>query len=134
MIKIVYAWRDRPTLSTEECEAHYRSTHMRLAREAFTDCDGFVALRYNRVRGYRVNDYNDPESREATPDVDAWVELYFENEDKLQAAFARPELAAMFDDHENFMATEEPENIRIYRVEEETILAAADPVASPAAP
>lgn len=125
MIKLVFAWRDRPGMTAEECEAHYHETHMRLAREAFTDCDGFVSLRYNRVREYRVNDFNQPESREAETDVNAWVELYFESDEKLQAAFGSPELAAMFEDHVNFMATEEAENIKIYRVEEEVILEVA---------
>lgn len=125
MIKMVYAWRDRPGMTAAACEAHYRDTHMRLARAAFADVDGFVSLRFNRVREYRVNDFNQPESREAEADVNSWVELYFENAEKLQAAFARPELAAMFDDHVNFMATDEPENIKIYRVDEEVILEVA---------
>jgi hypothetical protein len=36
----------------------------------------------------------------------------------MREAFARPQMAAMFDDHPNFMATDTAANVRIYEVEE----------------
>lgn len=124
MIKIVFAWRDRRDRSPEECERHYRAVHMPLARKAFDGVPGFVALRYNRVRRFEVNDYNTRPPRAAEPDFHAWVELYFENEDLLAEAFSRPELGALFDDHVNFMETDTPANIHVFHVDEEVILAA----------
>ena len=124
MIKMLYAWRDNPALTAEQCESHYRTVHMDLARRAFTGVTGFRALRYNRVRRHSVNDYNQPTAEEAQPDIDAFVELYFDDEATLRAAFARPELAAMFDDHENFMAVDVPANVRIYELDETTVLEA----------
>lgn len=118
MIKVVFGWRDHPELSAEECEAHYRAVHMRLAREAFQGAEGFVALVYNRVRRHFVNDYNRPEPLDRPPDMDAWVELFFESRELLEAAFERPGMGALFEDHPNFMATDTPANVRAYEVDE----------------
>jgi uncharacterized protein (TIGR02118 family) len=118
MIKMIYGWRDRPGMTAEACEAHYRAVHMNLARKAFTGVDGFQGLVYNRVRGHLVNDFNQPQARPETPDLDAILELYFRDKESLQAAFGTPELAAMFDDHVNFMDTESKGNVRIYEVDE----------------
>jgi uncharacterized protein (TIGR02118 family) len=124
MIKVVFSWRDHPDLGAEECERHYRAVHMPLARAAFDGVPGFVRLAYNRVRSSTVNDFNQREPRAVVPDVDAWVELYFESAGQLEAAFARPALQALFDDHPNFMLCDEAANIRVYRVDEEVICAA----------
>ena len=56
-----------------------RAVHIPLARVAFDGVEGFRELRFNRVRRETVNDYNRREPREVEPDVDAWVELYFES-------------------------------------------------------
>jgi uncharacterized protein (TIGR02118 family) len=124
LIKMMYAWRDNPALTAEQCEQHYRTVHMDLARRAFTGVTGFRALRYSRVRRHLVNNYNQPVAEAAPSDMDAFVELYFDDEATLQAAFARPELAAMFADHENFMAVDIPANVRVYELDETTILEA----------
>jgi hypothetical protein len=121
---MMYAWRDNPALTADQCEAHYRTVHMDLARRAFAGVAGFRALRYSRVRRHLVNNYNEPVAQEARPDMDAFVELYFDDAVTLQAAFARPELAVMFDDHENFMAVDVPANVRVYELDETTILEA----------
>jgi uncharacterized protein (TIGR02118 family) len=118
MIKMRFAWRDRPGMTAEECEAHYRDVHMGLARAGFDGVDGFIAVVYDRVRSAAVNDYNSPERRTVVSDVDASCDLYFRDEASMRAAFARPQLAAMFDDHVNFMDTESLANVRIYDVEE----------------
>jgi len=125
MIKVVFGWRDHPDLGAEVCERHYRTVHMPLAREAFDGVPGFVRLSYNRVRAATVNDFNRREPREVVPDVDAWVELHFASSELLQAAFARPQLQALFDDHPNFMACDVPANIHVYHVDEEVICAAS---------
>ena len=122
MIKVVFAWKDHPDIPAEECERHYRAVHMPLARRAFQGVAGFKLLRYNRVRRATVNDHNRREPRVVEPDVDAWVELYFESEALMQQAFERPELQAQFEDHEHFMAVDTPANIRVYFVDEEVIL------------
>jgi len=122
MVKVLFGWKDAPTRSAQECEDHYRSNHMPLAREAYTGADGFRLLVYNRVRSCRVNDHNSPASRPAEAPMDAFVELYFDSMEQLQAAMGHPVLAKMFDDHSNFMATDVPSNVVIYEVDEEVIL------------
>lgn len=124
MIKVMFSWRDNPDLGAEECERHYRVVHMRLAREAFDGVPGFVELKYNRVRAATVNDFNRREPRVVVPDIDAWVELYFESAELMQAAFTRPQLQALFDDHPNFMSCDEAANIRVYTVDEDVICSA----------
>jgi uncharacterized protein (TIGR02118 family) len=124
MIKVVFSWKDRPDLSAAECEAHYRAVHMPLAHRAFEGVEGFRMLRFNRVRRETVNDYNRREPREVEPDVDGWVELYFESAELLQQAFARPQLAELFDDHPNFMQCDTAANIHVYHVDEAVIHAA----------
>lgn len=119
MLKMVYAWRDHPDLSPEECEQHYRTVHMELAREAFTGIDGFHALVYNRVRRHAVNDHNEPEALDRPTDMDAFLELYVRDRSVLEQAFARPQMRRLFEDHANFMAVNIPANVRIYEVEEE---------------
>jgi uncharacterized protein (TIGR02118 family) len=118
VIKVLYAWRDDPDLGAEACEAHYRANHVRLARAAFDGTPGFVALLYNRVRSAKVNDHNAREGRPVTSDIDAFVELYFTDQASMDAAFAKPELTAMFEDHPNFMETDVEANVRIYEVDE----------------
>jgi|GEM_PF-3489417 len=125
MVKVMFTWKDRPDRTPEECEAHYRAVHMGLAREAFTGVDGFRRLVFNRVRGHRVNDYNNPVSHPADPPFNAYVELWFDSPEQMAQAMGRPPLAAMFDDHVNFMETDAPANIRIYELDEDVILEAA---------
>jgi hypothetical protein len=122
MVKTVFTWRDNPGLSAEECEAHYRTVHMALARSAYTDMDGFIALVYNRVRQHSVNDSNVPIARPTPTDVDAYCELWFRDHDSMSRGFDHPALALMFADHCNFMDTERQANIHIYDVEETVIL------------
>ena len=124
MIKVMFSWRDNPDLGAEECERHYRVVHMRLAREAFDGVPGFVELKYNRVRAATVNDFNRREPRVVVPDIDAWGELYFESAELMQAAFTRPQLQALFDDHPNFMSCDEAANIHVYTVDEDVICSA----------
>lgn len=124
MIKIVFSWKDHPDRTAEECDAHYRAVHMRLAREAFDGVEGFRALVYNRVNRHFVNDHNRPEPRERPSDMDAYVELYFDSREQLEQAFGRPELDAMFADHPNFMEVDVPANIRAYDVEEDVYFGA----------
>src|SRR5688572_16108686 len=103
MIKMVYMWKDHPERTAEECEAHYRRVHMELARKLYTDVPGFGALAYNRVRDSFVNDFNTPGRVEAAREVDAWVELYFENRETFDAAVAKLDMSGLFEDHVNFM-------------------------------
>lgn len=124
MIKLVFAWRDHPALGAEACEAHYRANHMALARKAFDGVEGFRALAYNRVRRHFVNDFNRPESIDRPTDIDAWVELYFDSKEQLEAAFGTPEMQALFDDHPNFMDVDIPANVRVYDVDEEVFFGA----------
>jgi uncharacterized protein (TIGR02118 family) len=121
MIKVVFSWKDHPDRTAEECEAHYRAVHIPLAHAAFDGVEGFRMLRFNRVRRATVNDYNQREPREVEPDIDAWVELYFESAELMAKAFERPHLAALFDDHPNFMECETPANIHVYHVDETVI-------------
>lgn len=118
MVKVIFSWRDHPDKTPAECEEHYRSVHMQLAREAFTGVDGFQALVYNRVRAHAVNDYNQPHRVEQPADYDAFLELYFRDEESMKAAFGRPGLGKLFDDHVNFMDVKSKANIHIYDVEE----------------
>ena len=124
MIKVMFSWRDNPELGAEECERHYRAVHMVLAREAFDGVPGFIQLKYNRVRAATVNDFNQRDARVVEPDIDAWVELTFASAELMQAAFERPQLQALFDDHPNFMQCDTPANIHVYVVDEEVICAA----------
>jgi uncharacterized protein (TIGR02118 family) len=124
MIKMVYTWKDNPALTPAQCEEHYREVHMELARQAYRGAPGFRALRYNRVRRHLVNDFNSAVPREEPSDIDAFVELYFDDRASLERAFERPELSKMFDDHENFMAVNTAANVHIYEVDETTILEA----------
>lgn len=119
MIKVVFGWKDHPDRTAEECEAHYRAVHMELAKRAFDGVDGFGALVYNRVQRHFVNDFNRPEPIDREPDMDAFVELYFDSREQLQAAFGTPELDALFADHPNFMEVDVPANIRVYDVQED---------------
>ena len=122
MIKFLFGWRYSPDLSPEQCEEHYHRVHMELAKKAFTVVDGFVALAYNRVIEHTVNDYNRPERIPTPTDMDAFVELWFESQEKMQKAFANPVLRQMFEDHVNFMDCSTPANIKVYEVEEEVFL------------
>lgn len=131
MIKVVFSWKDRPDLSPEACDAHYRQVHTRLATEAFRGVAGFGGLVYNRVRDSWVNDYNLPERVAAEPVADAWVELYFDDRASLEAAFQRPIMRTLFDDHVHFMAVDTPSNIRVYEVDE-LVYAGARPTTSDA--
>lgn len=124
MIKVVFSWKDHPDLSADECERRYRAVHIPLAQEAFRGVPGFKLLKYNRVRSSTVNDFNRREPRPVEPDIDAWVELYFESEELMAEAFSRPQLQALFDDHPNFMECATEANIRVYRVDETVILSA----------
>jgi uncharacterized protein (TIGR02118 family) len=125
MVKVLFGWKDAPTRSAQECEDHYRSHHMGLARQAYTGVDGFRLLVYNRVRRARVNDYNSPESRQVEPPMDAFIELYFDSMEQLQASLGQPILQEMFEDHGNFMNVNVPSNVVIYEVDEEVILRGA---------
>lgn len=119
MFKILFAWRDNPQLPAEECERHYRAVHMVLAREAFDQADGFVAIAYNRVTRHFVNDRNEPQALDRDSDIDAFVEIWFEDRARFQKALEHPNLALMFEDHGNFMDVESRANIRVYEVEED---------------
>lgn len=118
MIKIVFGWKDRPDMTAAECDRHYRKVHMALARQAFDSVPGFGALVYNRVRRHFVNDFNHPEALDREPDMDAFVELFFDDRESLDAAFSRPVMQTLFDDHPNFMDTQIPANVRGYDVDE----------------
>lgn len=118
MIKILFGWRDHPERTAEECDRHYRSVHMPLARAAFDGVEGFHALVYNRVRRHFVNDFNQPEAIDRPTDMDAFVELYFSDGEALRRAFARPAMKVLFDDHPNFMDVDVVANVRAYEVEE----------------
>jgi uncharacterized protein (TIGR02118 family) len=118
LVKVIFGWRDHPGKNAEECEQHYRSVHMKLARAAFDGVDGFVAIAYDRVRAHAVNDYNQPQRIVRSPDLDAFCELYFRDQESMAEAFKRPQMQKLFDDHVNFMDTESASNIRIYTVEE----------------
>lgn len=122
MIKMVYAWRDRAELGAERCEEHYRTVHAELARGVYEGFPGFVALTYNRVREARVNDENEAVSHAVTPDFDAFIELWFEDQASFDAALSQPGLDRMFVDHANFMETDIPANIRIYDVDETLVV------------
>lgn len=122
MIKLLFAWRDHPQRTPQECERHYREVHMELARQAFDGVDGFVAMAYNRVIRHTVNDYNTRDAHEKPADMDAFLEMWFEDSERLEKAFAHPILAAMFEDHANFMDVDSPANIRTYQVEEDVYL------------
>lgn len=119
---MLFAWRDHPQRTAEECERHYREVHIPLAREAFEAVDGFVAMAYNRVIRHTVNDYNTREAKERESDIDAFLEMWFEDGERLEQAFKHPVLSTMFDDHANFMDVESPANIRVYHVEEDVYL------------
>ncbi len=129
MLKVIFGWRDHPGKTAEECERHYRSVHMKLAKAAYDGVDGFIAVVYDRVRGHAVNDYNQPQALAREPDIDAFCELYFRDEASMAAAFGRPQMKALFDDHVNFMDTEVPANVRSYTVDE-TVFLGRRPVAS----
>ena len=124
MIKSVFCWTDRHDVSSEECQAHYEQVHMKLAQKAFKGVPGFRGLVYNRIRSATVNDFNRREPREIRPDIDGFVELWFDDEETLAASFDKPEMAALFEDHKNFMSIDIVANVRAYRVEETTILGA----------
>lgn len=118
MIKLVFSWKDHPGRTAEECDEHYRRVHMKLAEAAFDGAAGFGGLVYNRVKDSWVNDFNEPSRVDAEPIADAWVELYFKDRATLEAAFQRPLMHTLFDDHPNFMAVDVPSNIRVYDVDE----------------
>jgi uncharacterized protein (TIGR02118 family) len=122
VIKVVFGWRDHPGKTAEECERHYRTVHMKLAAKAYDGVDGFVALAYDRVRSYAVNDHNEPRRIEREPDMDAWCELWFRDEASMAAAFQLPGMGVLFDDHVNFMDVDSAANIRIYHVDETVFL------------
>jgi uncharacterized protein (TIGR02118 family) len=122
VIKMLYAWHDRPDLGREGSEEHYRNVHMPLAREAFDGVPGFRALVYSRVEEQWVNDYNDPERSPVEPEFDAFVELYFDDEESLLEATKGPGFTRLFADHENFMAVDIPRNNRVFRLSETTLL------------
>lgn len=122
MIKVMFSWKDNPDKSPEACEAHYRAVHLEMARRVFRDAVGFKKLVYNRVRGHRVNDFNVPEAHPAVADFDAFIELWFDSSEQLQAAMDNPVLGEMFADHGNFMDVTTAPNIRIYDLEEEVVL------------
>jgi len=122
VVKVVFGWRDHPDKTPEECERHYRTVHMQLAEQAYEGVDGFVALAYDRVRSHAVNDYNEPRRIEREPDMDAWCELYFRDEESMAGAFQKPAMKALFDDHVNFMDVGSAANIRIYHVDETVFL------------
>lgn len=122
MIKMVFAWRDRPGMTPGECDAHYRSVHAKLARDLYTDAEGFRALIYNRVTSYHVQDYNDRAVRPETPDIDAFVEIFFDTREQMNQVLLRPELDAMHKDHAHFMDVASAANIRIYSVDEMVVL------------
>ena len=122
MIKTIFAWRDNPAIGSEASEAYYRAHHIPLAQQAFADAPGFIAIVFNRVRRHTVNDYNQRDPREQTPDFDAYVELFFEDRESMAAAFGAPIMQDMFDDHPNFMDVSTLANIRVYEVEETVML------------
>jgi uncharacterized protein (TIGR02118 family) len=118
MIKLLFAWRDNPQRTAEECEKHYRDVHMKLAHEAYTGVDGFVAISYNRVVRHTIHAFDESAAVESESDIDAFVELWFEDRERLERAFASPVLPRMFEDHGNFMDLSGPTSIRTYDVSE----------------
>jgi uncharacterized protein (TIGR02118 family) len=122
VIKTIFAWRDNPDLGAEACEAHYRAHHMPMAREAFQDAPGFIAIVFNRVRRHTVHDRNERDRREVPTDFDGYVELFFEDQEQMAAAFAAPKMQELFEDHGNFMDVTSVANIRVYEVDETVIL------------
>lgn len=134
MIKVVYSWRDRAELGAQQCERHYLSSHVHLAREAFVGTPGFRALVYNRVREARVNHFNARASVAVEHDMDAFIELYFDDLESMDEAFKQPTLTAMFEDHENFMETETAANVHIYFVDETLVAGSVPTGVAPAQP
>lgn len=130
MLKMIYAWKDHPDRTPEECEAHYRKVHMVLARRLYDGVPGFGALVYNRVRDSFVNDHNRPGRVEADRDVDAWVELYFHDRASFEATAQTLDMRPLFDDHENFMAVDVPASVRVYEVDETVFYGSRPPEAT----
>lgn len=119
MYKLLITWKRNPKISEEETEQHYLGTHTAMGRAIYnSDTPGFRAYVQNRVVGHWVHDFNSPEPRHREPDFDRFIEVYFDDEESLNAAFASPEMADAFGDHPNFMDTECEASIRIYEVEE----------------
>jgi hypothetical protein len=122
MIKLVFAWKDNPDKTPEECEAHYRKVHMELAKQVYTGAEGFIAIAYNRVKKHSVNDFNQPNLIATPSDIDAYVELWYEDQASLEKAMGHPVLQQMWADHPNFMACDVPASVRVYEVDETVYL------------
>lgn len=119
MYKLLVTWKRNPRIPEEEAERNYLGRHTEMGRAVFNgDVPGFRAYVQNRVVGHWVHDFNRRERRFCEADFDRFIEVYFDDEESLNAAFSSPAMADAFDDHHNFMDTEIEASIHIYEVEE----------------
>jgi hypothetical protein len=117
--KLLITWKRNPRIPEEEAEANYLGRHTELGRAVFNgDTPGFRAYVQNKVVGGWVHDFNTEERRFVEPDFDRFIEVYFDDEESLNAAFTSPEMTEAFGDHAGFMDTEIEASIRVYQVEE----------------
>ena len=130
MIKVVFGWSDNAERTAHDCHRHYLDVHAPLAVAAFKDVAGFVSLKYNRVRRYFVNDYEDPTPIDCEPEMDAFIELVFASAEHFSDAFGRPEMDWLRADNRNIMDVNRKASVRVYEVEEFQILS-ADPAPTP---
>jgi uncharacterized protein (TIGR02118 family) len=118
MIKLMMLWKDAPEKSAAECDAHYFGPHTEMAFAVLHDVPGFIKYTQNRVVRHFVHNANNPESVDREPDFDRSIELWFRDEEALDAVFSRPEMKLMFADHPNFMDVDSSPSQRVYILEE----------------
>jgi uncharacterized protein (TIGR02118 family) len=86
MIKIITLFRRRPGISHQECIEYWRSTHARLAQSDHEF--------WSRVRKYTQN-YIVSRDGSGDPEWDGVVELWFDDQSSVDAAFGSAETKAV---------------------------------------
>ena len=105
MTKVIYVLHRRPGMGRDEFRRYWRDVH------------GPLAARMPGLRRY-IQDYPLPDSSRDLP-CDGIAELWFDNPEAMQTAFASPEGAATLADVPNFL---DPDRVGEMVVEEVAVV------------
>ena len=92
MVKLIYCITRKPELSVEEFQRYWRETH------------GPIAARIPGLRRYvQCHTLRETYAGDRAPAYDGAAELWFDDMESMQAAFASPEVRTAMEDERHFI-------------------------------
>ncbi len=106
MIKMVFLVHRRSDLDSESFRKYWREIHAQIAR---------------KIPGLRkyIQHHALPSPDGSPPAYDGIAEIWWDDQEAMEKAFASPEGQAVFADLENFL---DPENRAVFRVDQVTVV------------